>query len=94
MKFHNIKKDIELLSNKSRLDSLLKAVEILKSEGGVIIFLDSVNDEPNEMRGFGVGAQIIKHLGIENIKLLTTHAKREYVGIGGFGLNITKTQPL
>ena len=44
-----------------------------------------------QWREVGLGAQILKDLGITSIRLLTS-AKLTYVGLGGFGIEITSTE--
>ena len=44
-------------------------------------------------REFGVGAQILKDLGIVSIRLLAS-SQRTYVGLGGFGIEIAETETL
>jgi len=44
----------------------------------------------NEWLEIGLGAQILKDLGISSIKLLTTR-ERHYVGLEGFGIKISAT---
>jgi 3,4-dihydroxy 2-butanone 4-phosphate synthase/GTP cyclohydrolase II len=46
-----------------------------------------------QWREVGLGAQILRDLGISSIRLLTS-TKRTYVGIGGFGIEIAATEPL
>jgi 3,4-dihydroxy 2-butanone 4-phosphate synthase/GTP cyclohydrolase II len=46
-----------------------------------------------QWREIGLGAQILKDLGISSIRLLTS-SKRTYVGLGGFGIEIVGTEPL
>jgi len=46
-----------------------------------------------QWREIGLGAQILKDLGIFSIRLLTS-TKRTYVGLGGFGIEIAATEPL
>jgi 3,4-dihydroxy 2-butanone 4-phosphate synthase/GTP cyclohydrolase II len=46
-----------------------------------------------QWREVGLGAQILKDLGISSIRLLTS-SKRTYVGLGGFGIEIAATEPL
>ena len=41
--------------------------------------------------GIGLGAQILKDLGISSIRLLTS-ARFTYVGLAGFGIEITDTE--
>jgi 3,4-dihydroxy 2-butanone 4-phosphate synthase/GTP cyclohydrolase II len=43
-----------------------------------------------QAKEFGVGAQILKDLGIKNINLLTTHKETEFVGLAGFGLDVVE----
>jgi len=42
------------------------------------------------MKEYGIGAQILAELGIRNIKLLVSSKGREFVGLGGFGLDIAE----
>ena len=44
-------------------------------------------------REVGLGAQILKDLGISSIRLLTSR-KLTYVGLAGFGIEIASTEPL
>jgi 3,4-dihydroxy 2-butanone 4-phosphate synthase/GTP cyclohydrolase II len=46
-----------------------------------------------QWREVGLGAQILKDLGISSIRLLTS-AKLTYVGLGGFGIEIVATDTL
>jgi 3,4-dihydroxy 2-butanone 4-phosphate synthase/GTP cyclohydrolase II len=46
-----------------------------------------------DLRTYGVGAQILKDLGLHNIRLLTNNP-RKVVGLSGWGLNIVERVPL
>jgi 3,4-dihydroxy 2-butanone 4-phosphate synthase/GTP cyclohydrolase II len=46
-----------------------------------------------DLRTYGVGAQILKDLGIQNIRLLTNNP-RKVVGLKGWGLDIVERVPL
>jgi len=46
-----------------------------------------------QWREIGLGAQILKDLGISSIRLLAS-TKRTYVGLGGFGIEIVATEPI
>ncbi|MGI8526531.1 MAG: 3,4-dihydroxy-2-butanone-4-phosphate synthase [Pseudolabrys sp.] len=46
-----------------------------------------------QWREIGLGAQIIKDLGISSIRLLTS-SKRTYIGLGGFGIEIKSSEPI
>jgi len=46
-----------------------------------------------QWREVGLGAQILKDLGVSSIRLLTSR-KLTYVGLAGFGIEIVATEPL
>ena len=56
---------------------------------------DSVTEaaRSRQWREIGLGAQILKDLGVSSIRLLSS-SKRTYVGLGGFGIEIAATEPL
>jgi 3,4-dihydroxy 2-butanone 4-phosphate synthase/GTP cyclohydrolase II len=89
VKFHNILKDKELLLDQNRFSQLLNSIDFLKKNSGILIFLDKqkISDATKE---FGIGAQILKALGVKEINLLTSNLKKEFVGLSGFGLDIIK----
>ncbi|MCK5293398.1 MAG: 3,4-dihydroxy-2-butanone-4-phosphate synthase, partial [Arcobacteraceae bacterium] len=89
VRFHTVSPDIELLLNNDRLQSMLKTINFLESKGGLLVFLDSKNEKNENMKDFGIGAQILNKLGVKEIKLLTSGgSKHSFVGINGFGLEI------
>ncbi|MCB4747978.1 MAG: bifunctional 3,4-dihydroxy-2-butanone 4-phosphate synthase/GTP cyclohydrolase II [Sulfurovum sp.] len=88
VKFHNIGNDIDLILDDSRFDTLNHSIEYLKQNGGVLIFLDTKIISSEQAKEFGVGAQILKDLGVKNIKLLTTNTETEFIGLSGFGLDV------
>lgn len=90
VKFHNIGSDVDLLLNQKRFDLITSSLEYLKLNGGVCIFLDAMTISKEQAKEYGVGAQIIKDLGIENIKLLTSTKETEFIGLAGFGLNVVE----
>lgn len=51
---------------------------------------DSAYARRSEWLEIGLGAQILRNLGIESIELLASR-ERHYVGLEGFGIRITKT---
>lgn len=90
IKFHNIKSDMEFLKNKSSVDSLFKAIELLQKEGGYLIFLHSDLQNDNlAIKNYGVGAQILKLLDIKEFKLLTS-SNAEYAALSGFDLTLSE----
>ena len=90
VRFHNIGLDVDLILNPKRFDVLTKSLEYLKQNGGAMVFLDTKIISNEQAKEFGVGAQILKDIGIRNIKLLTTNKETEYVGLSGFGLDVVE----
>jgi 3,4-dihydroxy 2-butanone 4-phosphate synthase/GTP cyclohydrolase II len=89
--------------------SIRAALARFKKEGrGVIVYLrDGTAGVPvvvpqdsgteaartKQWREIGLGAQILRDLGISSIRLLSS-SKRTYVGLGGFGIEIAATETL
>ncbi len=48
---------------------------------------------PADMRDYGIGAQILKDLGVKTIRLLTNNP-RKLVGLEGYGLKIVERVPI
>ena len=53
----------------------------------------SAGKRDRQWREVGVGAQILKDLGLSSIKLLTTH-RLDYVGVGGFDIRLVDSEQL
>lgn len=51
----------------------------------------SESKRDRQWREVGVGAQILKDLGLSSIKLLTTH-RLDYVGVGGFDIHLAGSE--
>ncbi len=88
VKFHTIVPDIDLFLQDKQLQSMLKTIKYLQEHNGVLIFLQNNNEKQENMKDFGIGAQILNKLGISKINLLTIGGKHSFVGINGFGLTI------
>jgi 3,4-dihydroxy 2-butanone 4-phosphate synthase/GTP cyclohydrolase II len=52
-----------------------------KAETGII---------PNDMKDYGIGAQIIKDLGIKKINLITRKPQNQQYTVGGYGIDIVE----
>jgi 3,4-dihydroxy 2-butanone 4-phosphate synthase/GTP cyclohydrolase II len=50
-------------------------------------------ERQRQWREIGLGAQILRDLGISSIRLLTS-AEHRYVGLAGFGIEIVSTEPI
>ena len=90
VKFHNIGTDIGFILDDRRFNALNNSIDYLKTNGGTLIFLDTKVISHEQAKEFGVGAQILKDLGIKNINLLTTNKETEFVGLAGFGLDVVE----
>jgi 3,4-dihydroxy 2-butanone 4-phosphate synthase/GTP cyclohydrolase II len=90
VKFHNIGSDIDLVLDDKRFNALNNSIDYLKQNGGVLVFLDTKIISHEQAKEFGVGAQILKDLGIKNINLITTNRETEFVGLAGFGLDVVE----
>jgi 3,4-dihydroxy 2-butanone 4-phosphate synthase/GTP cyclohydrolase II len=90
LRVHHIGKDVELLTNSKKHKLLEKSIDYLKQNGGILLFLSSSEKSKETIKEFGVGAQILKSMGVEKIHLLSEKRGRdlEFVGIHGFGLEI------
>ena len=88
VKFHNISTDISLVLDDKRFSALNNSIDYLKNNGGTLVFLDTKVISSEQAKEFGVGAQILKDLGIKNINLLTTNKETEFIGLAGFGLDV------
>ena len=46
-----------------------------------------------DQRDYGIGAQILRHLGVRTMRLLTNNP-RKFVGLEGYGLSVAESLPL
>lgn len=67
----------------TRLSESIKGLEEGREASGA--------DAP--LRDYGIGAQILKALGVQEIELLTNH-QRNIVGLSSYGLNIVRHRPI
>jgi 3,4-dihydroxy 2-butanone 4-phosphate synthase / GTP cyclohydrolase II len=88
IKFHTINSDINLFLNYDKLNSLMKSIDLLKINSGVLIFLNQNIKSSFPEKNYGIGAQILKSLNIKGIKLLITTKMHSFTGLNGFGLKI------
>ena len=89
VRFHHIGLDVDLITNSKKYQMLMKSTNYLIKNSGVLIFLNSSENSGENIKEFGIGAQILKELGISEIKLIQESKREiEFVGIQGFGLNL------
>ena len=48
---------------------------------------------PMDKRDYGVGAQILRYLGVSRLKLISNNPKKQ-MGLSGYGLEIVDTIPI
>jgi 3,4-dihydroxy 2-butanone 4-phosphate synthase/GTP cyclohydrolase II len=46
-----------------------------------------------DLRDYGIGAQVLRHLGLMKIRLMTNNP-RKIIGLGGFGLDLVERVPI
>ena len=67
-------------------------VHVAQPAGGVQADQDGVRLGKMDARDYGIGAQILSHLGLRRIRLITNNP-RKVVGLGGYGLEIVEQVP-
>lgn len=89
VRVHNVIPDVELLLNQDKYKQLTDSIEYLKINSGVLLF---INREKNsdQMKDYGIGAQILKLLGVNKMSLLSSSKHTEFNGLSGFGLEIVE----
>ncbi len=90
VKVHNILPDMELLLQQSRYEQLIASIEYLKQNGGVLLFIHNPDMVNVSMKEYGVGAQILKQLGIKKMRLLSGGKAPDLNGLRGFGLEVAE----
>ena len=91
VRVHNVIPDIELLLNQKKYNNLINSIEYLKQNSGVLVFINKTNHQDNAtMKEFGIGAQILKSLGVSKMNLITSMKQTDFVGLGGFGLEVNE----
>ncbi len=91
VRVHNVIPDMELLLNQRKYNNLVNSIEYLKKNGGLLVFINKTHHQDNAVpKEFGIGAQIIKSFGISKMNLLTSMKQADFVGLGGFGLEVNE----
>ncbi|KGI56020.1 bifunctional 3,4-dihydroxy-2-butanone 4-phosphate synthase/GTP cyclohydrolase II [Campylobacter sp. MIT 97-5078] len=87
VKFHISGSDFELLTS-SEFSDFLKQIEFLSQNGGVLVFMQMQKNTGSQFKNYGIGAQILRFFGIEEIKLLSKNCDKDFIALKGFGLNL------
>ena len=72
---------------KSAQTNVMRDLDVLRKEGGVLLMLKSAQNRA-DFKSFGIGAQILAHLGVRKIKILSKSEPKDYAGLSGFGIDI------
>ena len=70
----------------------LKAYK-LQEEGKDTVEANLALGFKNDERDYGVGAQIIRHLGVSKLRLMTNNPRKR-AGLAGYGLHIVENIPI
>jgi 3,4-dihydroxy 2-butanone 4-phosphate synthase / GTP cyclohydrolase II len=68
-------------------------VSAIPKNGEISAGASSDAERARQWREIGLGAQILRDLGISSIRLITA-AEHRYVGLAGFGIEIVATEPI
>ncbi|MEL6344406.1 MAG: 3,4-dihydroxy-2-butanone-4-phosphate synthase [Myxococcota bacterium] len=78
--------------------SMSLAFKRIAEEGGVLLYIEGAptaasSPMPMDARNYGIGAQVLRTLGIRHLRLLTDNPTRR-AALDGFGLEIVEYVPL
>jgi 3,4-dihydroxy 2-butanone 4-phosphate synthase/GTP cyclohydrolase II len=91
VKVHNVVPDIDLLLNQSKYGHLIDSIHYLKHNSGVLLFINKPHHQQVNMKEYGIGAQILKSLGVKHMRLIADSKVSDFAGLSGFGLNVVET---
>ena len=87
-----VKKSLNYLCKFKNFALIIVKNSSMNENKSVFKFMSSKKESPsNLIRNYGVGAQIIKKLGLNNL-ILVTKSKKRIAGLDGFGIKIKKQE--
>ena len=95
--------DMVGIGGPGRANEFTDAMELIAEEGrGVLVLLRDTamkmtsgeSASPQTLRQYGLGAQILSSLGLQELILLTNSATPKVVGLDGYGLSIVGTRKI
>lgn len=90
VRVHNVIPDIDLLLNQSRYTQLIDSIHYLKQNSGVLLFINKPHHHSANMKEYGIGAQILKILGVRHMRLIADSKNVEFAALSGFGLDVVE----
>lgn len=75
------------------LTNKVKAYALQQSEGLDTVEANERLGLPEDLREYGIGAQILRSLGISQLRLLTNNPKK-IIGLEGYGLRVVEQLPI
>jgi 3,4-dihydroxy 2-butanone 4-phosphate synthase/GTP cyclohydrolase II len=75
------------------LTNKIKAYKLQQEEGLDTVEANRKLGFEDDLRDYGIGAQILKELNVGHLRMLTNNPKK-IVGIEGYGLHVTEQVPL
>ena len=88
VRVHNVIPDIDLLLNQSKYTQLIDSIHYLKQNSGVLLFINKPRHQTGNMKEYGIGAQILKILGVRHMRLIADSKNVEFAALSGFGLDV------
>jgi len=88
VRVHNVIPDIDLLLNQNRYAQLIDSIHYLKQNSGVLLFINKPQHHSANMKEYGIGAQILKILGVRHMRLIADSKNIEFAALSGFGLDV------
>ena len=95
--------DVVGLGGAGRTAEFAEAMKLIAAEGrGVLVLLRELDRKlisdteasPQTLKQYGIGAQILVSLGVNELTLLTNSPKPKIVGLDAYGLSITGTRKI
>ncbi|ARE80059.1 bifunctional 3,4-dihydroxy-2-butanone 4-phosphate synthase/GTP cyclohydrolase II [Campylobacter helveticus] len=87
VKFHISGSDFELLTS-NKFSKLLRQIEFLSQNGGIIIFMQGEKSNAIQFKNYGIGAQILRFFNVEEVNLMSQSYDKDFIALKGFGLDI------
>ena len=75
------------------LENKLRAYHLQQTEGLDTVEANQALGFPPDIRDYGIGAQMLRHLGVRDLRLLTNNP-RKFHGLQGYGLSIVERVPI